>query len=99
MTPSERRSSLLLALLLALAGCGEDEPEGRLARRTIAVAEVPAPAIAAAEQRLPGVTFEEAWQNVDADGQLRSFEVRGRNAAGKIREVRVSPTGEVLEAE
>ena len=49
---------------------------------------------------MPNVEFKEAWQNLDSQGKLHSYEIRGRQASdGKIREVRVSPTGEILESE
>jgi hypothetical protein len=39
-------------------------------------------------------------KDLELGGKLHSYEIRGKNAAdGKTREVRVSPTGEVLEME
>jgi hypothetical protein len=61
--------------------------------------DLPAPIIDAAKKALPDVEFNDAWGNVDASGTVQSYEVRGRNAEGKIREVRVSLTGEILEME
>ncbi|RUL84946.1 hypothetical protein [Tautonia sociabilis] len=93
-------AALLLALLPAVAGCGDRQEESaRMARRTMTVASVPDEPRAAAEKALPGVEFEDAWANVDGEGQLHSYELRGRAANGRIREVRVSPSGEVLERE
>ena len=49
---------------------------------------------------VPEVKLDEAWKNLDGEGKLHSYEIRGRNPAdGKIREVRVSVTGEILEKE
>lgn len=91
---------LSLATVSMAGGCGgPEESEPRLARRTIAVAEVPETPKQAAQEALPQINFEEAWQNVDGEGNLQSYELRGRNDQGKIREVRVSPSGEVLEME
>ena len=54
----------------------------------------------AASKAVPGVKFDEAWKNLDREGKLHSYEIRGKNPAdGKIREVRVSLTGEILEME
>jgi hypothetical protein len=53
----------------------------------------------AARQALPGVEFADAWKNMDKDSTLHSYEIRGRTKNGKIREVRVSPSGEILEME
>jgi hypothetical protein len=36
---------------------------------------------------------------VDKDGKVQSYEVRGRNENGKVREVRVSESGQILEME
>lgn len=90
------------ALLIALlpVGCGgEAEESARMARRTMTVESIPDEPRAAAQRALPDITFEDAWANVDAEGALHSYELRGRNDAGRIREVRVSPDGDVLEME
>ena len=55
--------------------------------------------LGAAKKALPEIKFEEAWQNLDRDGKLTSYEVRGRASSGKIREVRVSTSGEILESQ
>jgi len=87
-------------MFLALAGgCGEHEEKDEFARRTITVKEVPASVMEAAGKALPDVDFTEAWKNVEADEALHSYEIRGRNAKGKIREVRVAPDGKILEME
>ena len=59
---------------------------------------MPEPVREAARKAVPGVKLDEAWKNLDREGKLHSYEIRGRNPAdGKIREVRVSLTGEILE--
>lgn len=108
MTNSDRRGGWIAtaaaaALILApimLSGCG-DRPEesSRMARRILAVDAVPDLPRGVAEEALPDVEFEDSWANVDKDGTIHSYELRGRNAEGRIREVRVSLTGEVLEME
>lgn len=48
----------------------------------------------------PEVKLKEAGKNLDGEGKRHSSELRGRNPAdGKIREVRVSVKGEILEKE
>lgn len=94
-----RRAALALLVALLPIGCGEQEESARMARRTMTVDAVPDGPRAAAKKALPEINFEDAWANVDADGQTHSFELRGRSANGQIREVRVSPSGEVLEME
>jgi hypothetical protein len=95
---------LLLAISLAVAtleGCGEhDEPPG-LTKQAVPFDDVPRPLRDAAQKALsPSVKLNEAWKNLDREGKLHSYEIRGQNAAdGKIREVRVSLTGQILETE
>ena len=84
---------------LTLAGCGEPGVTSTTVRRAIPVGELPEPILKAAKKAVPGVDFQEAWKNLDRGKTLQSYEVRGRNARGKIREVRVSITGEILEME
>ncbi len=88
----------LLVLFSVLAGCSQ-ESAGKLGRRTVSIAELPEPVIGAAKKELPDVEFSDAWKNLGKDGTLHSYEVRGKNKNGKTREVRVSPTGEILELE
>jgi hypothetical protein len=84
---------------MGLAGCGEPGVTPTTVRRAIPVGELPEPVLKAAKKAVPGVDFKEAWKNLDRGKTLQSYEIRGRNARGKIREVRVSTTGEILEME
>jgi hypothetical protein len=72
-----------------------------MTKHAVVFEEVPELVRDAARKRLPrGVKINEAWKNLDGEGKLQSYELRGRNAAdGKIREVRVSLTGQILEEE
>jgi hypothetical protein len=92
---------LMLVLAISLvAGCGDADAPPGLRKRVIELDKVPAAAAAAAAKTLPGVTLKDAWENVDAQGNFHSFEIRGENPkTGKIREVRVSREGKVLEVE
>src|SRR4051794_21851502 len=95
-----RLAPLFTSFAILLAGCGERDAPPDTARQVVGVAEVPAGVLAAARKALPGVKFEDAWKNVDVKSRsLHSYEVRGRDARGKVREVRVSPEGAVLETE
>ena len=94
-----RIHGLVPVLLLLLAGCSDSDSTDRLGRRSMSLADVPASVRAAAEKQLPDVTFADAWKNVERDGKLHSYEIRGKNNNGKTREVRVSPSGDILEVE
>jgi hypothetical protein len=93
-------ASVVLAALFGIPGCGErDEPPG-IAKQDVKFDDVPENVRAVASKAIPGVKLNEAWKNIDREGKLHSYEIRGKNAAtGKIREVRVSPSGEILETE
>lgn len=82
-----------------MGGCGEARDKPSLSRKIITVDQVPEEVLAAAKKALPGVDFSDGWQNIRRDGTLDSYEIRGRNQQGKIREARVSPSGEILETE
>jgi hypothetical protein len=82
------------------SGCGEHDLPPGLTKKAVDFDTVPDVARAAAKKAIPGVEFKEAWQNLDAQGKLHSYEIRGQQRSnGKIREVRVSLTGEILESE
>jgi hypothetical protein len=101
-SPRIQTASLWLApafLCLGLAGCNEPGVSATTVRRPIPVGELPGPILKAARKAVPDVDFKEAWKNLDRGKTLQSYEIRGRNARGKIREVRVSTTGEILEME
>ena len=95
----KRLPAATLGLAVLAAGCGGDELPNSL-KQGVALEEVPPPVMAAAKKTLPGVTFIDAWKNIGRDtGKLHSYEIRGKAANGKTREVRVSTTGAILETE
>jgi hypothetical protein len=95
-----RRMFVFVVSLFLVAGCGDPDERPGLHKKAIELEKVPAAAAAAAAKTLPGVTLKDAWENVDAQGNLHSYEIRGLNPkTGKIREVRVSAEGKVLEVE
>ena len=98
--PRHARLFVFLVALALVAGCGDPDMPPGLRKKAIELDKVPAAAAAAAAKTLPGVTLKDAWQNVDAQGTLHSYEIRGLNPkTGKTREVRVSSEGKVLEVE
>jgi hypothetical protein len=78
---------------LLACGCGEkgEHPEA------VPFDQVPAELKAVAAKTLPAVKFDSAWK-VKFKGQ-DAYEIRGKETGGKIREVEVSTSGQVLETE
>jgi len=90
----------LAPILLVSGGCDDGDLPPGISKKAVSFDEVPEALRTAARKTIPGVDFKEAWQNLDGQGKLHSYEIRGKQASsGKIREVRVSPTGEILESE
>ena len=88
---------LMSAATLGLTGCDDHYPETR--RKVIKLEELPENIASSAKKALPNITLEDTWQNLSKDGKVESYEVRGKDAKGKIREVRVGLDGSILELE
>ena len=89
-----------MLLVVATPGCGDRDEEPGLKKKAIALESVPADVVKTAAGTLKGVELKEAWENLDREGKLHSYELRGRIPSnGKVREARVSPEGKVLEVE
>jgi hypothetical protein len=71
-----------------------DEPTSD---QMIPIESVPPNVMEVARKQLPGLTFDTAYR-MKVDGK-DAYEVRGKDKRGKVREVEVSPTGEVLAIE
>jgi hypothetical protein len=92
--------TMFLAAVFGFVGCGDHDELPEVTKQAVKFDDVPENVRTAANKAIPGVKFNEAWKNLASEGKLHSYEIRGKNAAdGKIREVRVSPTGEILEME
>src|SRR5690348_16147717 len=81
---SPRRSRRILGAVVVscaaamFGGCGEhDEPPG-LTKQAVAFDDVPGPVRDAARKAVPGVKLDEAWKNLDREGKLHSYEIRGK---------------------
>ncbi len=82
-----------VVMFAACLGCG-----AKPAPTTVVPLEEIAPdLLEAAQKALPNVKFQSA-RKVDANGQP-AFEIRGTQSSGKVREVEISTSGEVLEIE
>jgi hypothetical protein len=88
-----KRTVFALLLTLAAAGC-ENEPTSD---QIIPIESVPPNVMEVARKQLPGFTFDTAYK-IKVQGK-DSYEVRGKDKRGKIREVEVSATGEVIAIE
>ena len=88
-----KRTVFALLLTLAAAGC-ENEPTSD---EIVPIESVPPAVMEAARKQLPDLTFDTAYK-MKVQGK-DAYEIRGKDKRGKIREVELSPTGEVLAIE
>lgn len=82
-----RRVVVTVALCAAL-GCGGAP---KIEKTPMTVADVPADIMKIAKEKLPDVTFTEAYK------ENGNFELRGKDKRGKLREIDVTPDGKVVE--
>lgn len=88
------RHSRMMALLTLACGCGGGEP---IRPVTVPFDQVPAGLVKVATKTLPRVKFDTA-RKFSYRGQ-EVYEIRGKEPGGRIREVEVSASGEVVEVE
>ena len=88
-----KKTLLALPLLAFACGC-ENEPT---ADQIVPLDQVPTTVMDVARKELPGYTFDTAYK-MKIEGK-DAYEVRGKDKRGKVREVEVSATGEVLAVE
>ena len=89
------RASLTIpsVLLLLIAGCDAAFEKTEM----VPIEKVPEPVMKVAKEKLPGVKFDTAWTETEGDKTV--YEVRGKSADGKTRDIKVSPDGTVLEVD
>jgi hypothetical protein len=73
---------------VALAGCGAKPPP----KTVLELKGVPPEIMKVAKEKLPGVTFDAAYREPNG-----SYELRGKDKAGKVREIDIRPDGTVEE--
>lgn len=84
-------TALLIGLsALTLTGCGEKKQ----GKTPMELKDVPPEIMKVAKEKLPGVTFDSAWKEPNG-----SFEVRGKDKTGKVREIDIKPDGTVEEVQ
>ena len=86
----------LTALLVGLSaiaptGCGGPAKEAKTA---IELKDVPPEVMKVAKEKLPGVTFDAAYQEPNG-----SYELRGKDKTGKVRKIDIKPNGTVEEVD
>ena len=94
MTIRNRIQAAIFVVLAFSSGCGEGTPDGD---EVVPIASIPANLMEIAKKELPGVNFTEAFK-MKVSGK-DAFEIRGKDKRGKVREIELSLTGEVLEIE
>jgi hypothetical protein len=78
---------MLVVLAAAAVGCNQEQK-----KEPVPLDQIPEPAMKAAKERLPNVTFERALKKPNGE-----FEILGKDKDGKVREVEVTPAGKVVE--
>jgi hypothetical protein len=82
--------AMMLSLVLAFgSGCSQSAK-----KVPIPLDQVPENLIKIAKEKLPGVNFDKAFKEANGD-----FELIGKDKKGKVREIDVSPSGEVTQIE
>jgi uncharacterized membrane protein YkoI len=81
-------------LFVGLYGCGGKGDEGEGPKTIVKLEDVPAPAMKTAKEKLPGLNFHEAYLKKDG-----TYEVRGKDKNGKVREVEVKADGTFVQIE
>ena len=89
-----KRVGLFASLvLICMPGCGEFLEKTEM----VPIEKVPETVLKVAKEKLPGVKFDSAW--TEKVGGKTVYEVRGKSADGKTRDIKVSPDGTVLEVD
>jgi uncharacterized membrane protein YkoI len=89
-----RKDHVLGMMLVFALGCASSPPPSDV---IVSIDQVPTNVMEVARKQLPGYKFDTAYK-VKIDGK-DAYEVRGKDSRGKVREVEVSATGEVLAIE
>ena len=80
-------------VLMNVVGCGEYLEKTEM----VPIEKVPEAVMKVAKEKLPGVKFDTAW--TEKEGSKMVYEVRGKSADGKTRDIKIAPDGTVLETD
>lgn len=83
------RHVLMVLLVVVVIGCGKGD-KGKV----VPLDQVPKSFLETAKKKLPEVKFDHARQLPNGN-----YEIRGKGKNGKVREVELNPSGEVVEIE
>lgn len=87
-----RSAAVSLSMILAVGCAGEPKSDD-----IVPIERVPADVMEVARKTLPGFAFGTVYK-MKVNGK-DAYEVRGKDKRGKVREVEVSATGEVIAVE
>jgi hypothetical protein len=88
------RGLLNATLLLVAVGCSEAPgPKDQV----VSLEQVPKAAVEAAQKALPDIKFQTAYKK--KIGEEEVYELRGKNAQGRVREAEVYADGRIYEIE
>jgi hypothetical protein len=82
---------LVILLLAGLIGCRDNTRREGLTDH-IPLDKVPPTVLKVAREKLPDVDFNTAWKTPGGN-----YEVRGTQKNGKVRDIQVTPKGDVVE--
>jgi hypothetical protein len=92
-----KRTILAASISIAICGCGGDSDDVAEVKTALPMDQVPAAVLKAAREKDPSLTFYAAYRG-KFEGK-DSIELKGKTKTGKIKEVEVSPDGQVLGVE
>ncbi len=84
-----RKCAAGILFIVATFGCGKSVTD-----TPILIDEVPVNLLKIANEKLPNVKFDQAIRRSDG-----SFEIRGKDAKGKVRDIDLAADGKVIEIE
>lgn len=76
---------------LVIGGCG---PQEAPKKKAVPLDKIPENVMKVAKEKLPGVTFDRAVRKANGE-----YEILGKTKDGKVREIDVTPSGEVTETD
>ena len=83
------RYAVMLVLLVLVVGCSSEQK-----KEPVPLDQVPEKVMKVGKEKLPDVTFDRALKKPNGD-----YELIGKNKQGKVREIDITPSGEVTEIE